>query len=56
MGRLNAPACSVCSYLTYWSFRPDRIHESEALAGHRYSPYEDVPLEAGNPGSRSGIG
>ena len=43
------------AYLTYRSFRPDRINESEAGPGNWHDRYEDIPPEAGNPSSRAGI-
>jgi hypothetical protein len=43
-------------YLTYRSLCPDRIDASDGLHGHLHDPYEDIPPEGGNPGSRQGIG
>jgi hypothetical protein len=43
------------AYLTYRSFRPDRINESEAGPSHGHDRYEDIPPEAGNPSSRAGV-
>jgi hypothetical protein len=44
------------AYLIYRSFRPDRIRESEGIAGHSHDRYVDMVPEAGNPGGRGGIG
>ncbi|HEY7539801.1 MAG TPA: hypothetical protein VIF11_06650 [Methylomirabilota bacterium] len=49
------PALIAGVYLTYRSWRPDRLRSGEDLHGQSRDTFDDMPLQGGDPGGRGGI-